>query len=670
MTRLNELINELCPDGVEYKTLGDVATIFRGGNFQKKDFVENGKPCIHYGQLYTHFKNSTDKTITFVSEEIFKKSKQAQPNDIVMAVTSENIEDVCSCVAWLGKENIAVSGHTAIIHHSQNSKYMSYFFHSESFFSQKIKLAHGTKVIEVTPDKLMNIKIPMPPLPVQEEIVRILDKFTSLEAELEARRVQYEYYRDELLKPKLEIPVVKLKDIATDFYRGSGIKRDEITAEGVPCVRYGEIYTTYNISFDKCVSHTRLEYVQSPKYFEHGDILFAITGENIEDIAKSVAYTGNEKCLAGGDIVVMKHKQNPRYLAHVLATTEARIQKGKGKVKSKVVHSSIPSIQEIEIPLPPLDVQERYANVLDNFDAICSDLKIGLPAEIDARKKQYEYYRDLLLTFAERGNTILTEQNRTDEIKLLQYVFGCFDKLSNQKLVFNNSAKDAVVQSSEKPVIEMDRNAVIEPAEMTGTDEFITLKDLFNTRNGHTPSTSNSEYWENGTIPWFVMDDIRKNGRVLSDSSQHITKSAVKKSGLFPANSIIVATSATIGEHALITADFLCNQRFTCLSLKDEFKDKVNMKYIFYYAFKLDEFCKANTTKSSFASVDMTKFYNFKFWLPPLAEQERIVKILDRFESLCNDISAGLPAEIKMRKKQYEFYRDKLLSFKEKANLI
>ena len=297
------------------------------------------------------------------------------------------------------------------------NRYVYHFLKQNEFKLQECQ--YGAGIPALSKSTIESLKIPVPPLPVQEEIVRILDKFTSLEAELEAeleaRRVQYEYYRDELLKPKLEIPVVKLKDIATDFYRGSGIKRDEITAEGVPCVRYGEIYTTYNISFDKCVSHTKLEYVQSPKYFEHGDILFAITGENIEDIAKSVAYTGNEKCLAGGDIVVMKHNQNPRYLAHVLATTEARIQKGKGKVKSKVVHSSIPSIQEIEIPLPPLDVQERWANVLDNFDAICSDLKIGLPAEIDARKKQYEYYRDLLLTFAERGNTILTEQNRTEQ---------------------------------------------------------------------------------------------------------------------------------------------------------------------------------------------------------------------------------------------------------------
>ena len=203
MTKLEELIKELCPNGVEYKTLGEFATVIRGGNFQKKDFVETGKPCIHYGQMYTHFKNTTDKTLTFVSDKVFNKSKQAQPNDIVMAVTSENVDDVCSCVAWLGKENIAVSGHTAIIHHNQNPSYMSYYFHSEHFYKQKVKLAHGTKVIEVTPDKLLNIQIPVPPLLVQEEIVRILDKFTSLTAELTAeltaRRKQYEYYRDLLL---------------------------------------------------------------------------------------------------------------------------------------------------------------------------------------------------------------------------------------------------------------------------------------------------------------------------------------------------------------------------------------------------------------------------------------------------------------------------------------
>ena len=127
--------------------------------------------------------------------------------------------------------------------------------------------------------------------------------------------------------------------------------------------------------------------------------MFAITGESVEDIAKSVAYIGKEKCLAGGDIVVLKHNQNPRYLAHALSTYDARKQKSKGKIKSKVVHSSVPSIESIRIPVPSLEIQARIADVLDNFEKICSDLSIGLPAEIEARQKQYEYYRDALLSF-------------------------------------------------------------------------------------------------------------------------------------------------------------------------------------------------------------------------------------------------------------------------------
>ena len=192
---------------VEVKKLGDIATITRGGNFQKKDFVESGLPCIHYGQMYTHFGTWTDKTLTFVDKDVFDKSKQAQPNDIVMAVTSENVDDVCKCTAWVGKEPIAVSGHTAIIHHNQNAKYLSYYFQSSVFYKQKVKLAHGTKVIEVTPDKLNDITIPLPSLDVQERIVNVLDNFDSictdlkigLPAEIEAGKKQYEYYRDKLL---------------------------------------------------------------------------------------------------------------------------------------------------------------------------------------------------------------------------------------------------------------------------------------------------------------------------------------------------------------------------------------------------------------------------------------------------------------------------------------
>ncbi|WP_314049682.1 restriction endonuclease subunit S, partial [Peptostreptococcus stomatis] len=193
--------------GYTFVRLDEIATIIRGGNFQKKDFVEYGRPCIHYGQMYTHFGVYADKTLTFLNDEVFAKSKTAKPGDIVMAVTSENVEDVCSCTAWLGNEEIAISGHTAIISHNQNAKYMSYFFHSASFFEQKKRLAHGTKVIEVTPSKLGDIVIMLPTIEEQERIVSMLDRFDSLcndiasglPAEIEARQKQYEYYRDKLL---------------------------------------------------------------------------------------------------------------------------------------------------------------------------------------------------------------------------------------------------------------------------------------------------------------------------------------------------------------------------------------------------------------------------------------------------------------------------------------
>ena len=194
--------------------------------------------------------------------------------------------------------------------------------------------------------------------------------------------------------------------------------------------------------------------------------------------------------------------------------------------------------------------------------------------------------------------------------------------------------------------------------------ETITLDELFDIRNGFTPSKSNSAFWENGVVPWFRMEDIRANGRVLCDALQHVTMEAAKNNP-FPANSIIVSTSATIGEHALILCDFLSNQRFTCLTLKKKYEKQFDMKFLFYYCYKLDEYCIANLNQGNFASVDMGKFRKFTFPIISLQDQLRIVATLDRFDALCNDITNGLPAEIAARQKQYEYYRDKLLSFKQ-----
>ena len=254
-------------------------------------------------------------------------------------------------------------------------------------------------------------------------------------------------------------------------------------------------------------------------------------------------------------------------------------------------------VAKILIPIPPLAVQEEIVRILDSFADYSAQLQAELQAELQARKAQYEYYRNHLLAF------------------------------NNDQIPF-------------KP-----------------------LGEVFELRNGYTPSKNNPEFWEGGTIPWFRMEDIRENGRILSDAIQHITPAAIKGKGLFEANSFILATTATIGEHALLIADSLANQRFTNLKVRKSLANLLKTKFMYYYMFIVDEFCKNNTNVSGFASVDMDKLKRMPIPIPPIPVQEKIVAILDRFEALVNDLCSGLPAEIEAVNARYEFYRNHLLSF-------
>ena len=404
MSNLEELIERLCPDGVEYKTLGDVATISRGGNFQKKDFTEQGKPCIHYGQIYTRYGLFTDKTLTFINDECFAKQKYAEPNDIIMAVTSENIEDICKCVAWLGTEKVAVSGHSAIIHHSLDPKYLAYFFHSQHFFNQKRRLAHGTKVMEVTPDTLKSIKLPVPPLEVQREIVRILDNFTflttELAAELAARQKQYEYYRDKLLTPKAEIKTVELGEVCT-FVRepfGGALKKEIFKPHGYAV--YEQQHAIYRtLDFRYFIDKKKFDELKRFS-IKPGDMIVSCSGT----IGKTfiIPEDALEGVINQALLKLTPHDElNVFYLQYFFENTISKELNGVARGGAIKNVPSVSELKAIKIPVPSLDVQERLVQVLDNFDAICSDLNIGLPAEIEARQKQYEYYRDKLLTFKE-----------------------------------------------------------------------------------------------------------------------------------------------------------------------------------------------------------------------------------------------------------------------------
>ena len=199
MNKIDKLLEEFCPEGVEYKALGEIGAFTRGSGLQKKDFAESGVGCIHYGQIYTYYGTSANETKSFVHPDLAKNLTKVNPGDIIIACTSENVEDVCKAVAWLGTTEIVTGGHACVFSHKENPKYISYFFQTENFFQQKKRYARGVKVIDVKAIDLAKIEIPLPPIEVQNEIVRILDKFASLAAELQARQKQYEYYRDKLL---------------------------------------------------------------------------------------------------------------------------------------------------------------------------------------------------------------------------------------------------------------------------------------------------------------------------------------------------------------------------------------------------------------------------------------------------------------------------------------
>ena len=192
--------------------------------------------------------------------------------------------------------------------------------------------------------------------------------------------------------------------------------------------------------------------------------------------------------------------------------------------------------------------------------------------------------------------------------------------------------------------------------------EYRQTDELFALRNGYTPSKSNDSYWSNGTVPWFRLDDIAVNGRLLSVSQRYVSSDAVK-GDLFPAETIIVSTSATIGEHALILVPFLVNQRFTCLSLKEEYKGVCDIRFLFHVTFLFSAFCKSHCHRGNMLSVDMNAFRSFRWPLPPLPVQQEIVRILDTFDTYRNDVTAGLAGELAMRRKQFQYWQEKLLSF-------
>ena len=416
----------------------------------------------------------------------------------------------------------------------------------------------------------------------------------------------------------------KLEQIGSLYGGLTGKTKEDFIEGNAKFITYLNIYSNPSLSLD-IKDTVKVSPKEKQNIVSYGDVLFTGSSETPDECGMSSVLTQrinyplylNSFCF--GLRLNNISEFNLDFLKHLLRSDEIRGQIAKTANGVTRFNISKKLFVKIAIPVPPREVQDEIAKILDRFDVYAAELQ----AELQARKEQYEYYRNLLLTFNPAG---------------------CAGEADDEQ-----------------------EGSVTTRGGHSYPIQWKTMGEVFEMRNGYTPSKSNNSFWDNGTIPWFRMEDIRENGRILSDAIQHITPEAVKGKGLFEANTFILATTATIGEHALIIADSLANQRFTNLKVRKSLSNSFLTKYLYYYMFIVDEFCKNNTNVSGFASVDMGKLKRMSIPIPPLELQEKIVAILDRFETLVNDLSEGLPAEIAAVKEQYEYYRNRLLTFKEKT---
>ena len=367
---------------VVWKPLGEVAEIKRGQRVTKQELSNNKQYPVYSGGVkpmgYYDTYNQEANTITIV-----KYGTAGYVNFITERFWAN---DVCYCI----------KPHTIL-----ENKYLLYVLKNMQLYINS--LATDAIPAHLPAPSLASIQIPLPPLSVQQEIVRILDKFTQLEAELEAeldcRKRQYEYYRNKLLSYEgNEVEWKALGEVGT-FIRGNGLQKKDFVETGIGCIHYGQIYTYYGIKASETISYVTEDLAKSLRKASHNDLIIAGVSENIEDVCKCVVWEGEEDICVSGDTFIFKTDQNPHYIGHLLRTDNFLNYKRKNAIGAKVTRLQAGSLPKYTIPLPPLEEQQRIANILDKFDTLVNSISEGLPKEISLRRKQYEYYREKLLSF-------------------------------------------------------------------------------------------------------------------------------------------------------------------------------------------------------------------------------------------------------------------------------
>lgn len=386
MSKLQKLIQELCPDGVEYKTLGEIATIKNGRDY--KHLGKGNVPVYGSGGI-----------MTYVDTYVYNK-----PTVLIPRKGSLGNLFYVDTPFW----NVDTIFYTEVDTQQIDVKYLYYLLAKEHL--ENLNKAGG--VPSLTQSILNKIILPVPPLEVQNEIVRILDHFTDLaaemqaelQAELQARKEQYEYYRNQLLTfnkiggGTQNVTWMKMSEIGT-FIRGKRFVRTDIVNDGIPCIHYGDIYTYYGLYATKSKGSLRSELASRMRYAQKNDVVIVAAGENKEDIGIGLAWLGEKPAAVHDACFIFRSDLYPQYISHYLRSNYYHKQIIKYVSEGKICSISAKGLSNAIIPIPSYEEQVRIATLLNNFDALVSDLSQDLPAEIAAVQEQYEYYRNKILSF-------------------------------------------------------------------------------------------------------------------------------------------------------------------------------------------------------------------------------------------------------------------------------
>lgn len=378
MSKVTDLLEKYNSNGVELFDLKKVCNIIRGNRVTKRDVKDFGDyPVISGGQSpmgYFDSYNRDANTITVAQYGAagyvdFQKNK-FWANDV--------------CYSIIPFESI-------------ENKYLYYILKSKQDYIYSIRNTDAVP-FSLPINTLYSIQIPLPHIKVQEEIVEILDSFTNLidalNEELSLRQKQFEYYREKLLTFDDTSLLKSIKEIGT-LYRGNGLQKKDFVEEGVGCIHYGQIYTKLGFSLSNPLTYVTEETAKPLTKVRKGDLVIACTSENVEDVCKSVVWEGEEEIVTGGHACVFRHNENPRYIGYFFQTYQFFMQKKQHVYGAKVIDIKTEKLGKILIPIPSLSIQQSIVEKLDAFESLISSLK----EEIALRQKQYEYYREKLLTF-------------------------------------------------------------------------------------------------------------------------------------------------------------------------------------------------------------------------------------------------------------------------------